>query len=71
VIASGVVDGGHATRASRVFSLLLRLSEGKVLTLSPSPDQALSITPVGEDVLAGNSNWLDCIIWITGLVVFI
>lgn len=40
---------------------LLQLPQGKALTLPTSPDQALTIMPAGEDVLAGNSNWLDSV----------
>jgi len=38
---------------------LLKLAEHKTLTLPFSPDQALTITPAGEAVLAGKSNWLN------------
>lgn len=38
---------------------LLKLSEGKKLTLPTSKDQELSITPAGLDVLSGKLNWLD------------
>lgn len=38
---------------------LLVLPEGKKLTLPTSPDQQLSLTPAGKEVLAGQRNWLD------------
>jgi hypothetical protein len=38
---------------------LLALPEGKKLTLPASEDQELTITPVGLEVLSGNSSWLD------------
>ncbi len=37
---------------------LLKLPEGKQLTLPTSKDQELTITPVGLDVLSGKQNWL-------------
>lgn len=38
---------------------LLQLAAGKTLTLPASPEQELSITAAGQDVLAGRRNWLD------------
>ncbi len=38
---------------------LLQLPEGKSLALPSTPDQVLSITADGEQVLAGEKNWLD------------
>lgn len=38
---------------------LIKLPEGKQLTLPTSPDQALSITSIGEEVLSGKRNWFD------------
>ncbi len=38
---------------------LLRVSTGKRLTAPPSPDQELTITPIGKDVAAGRKNWLE------------
>lgn len=38
---------------------LLILPVGKELTLPTSPDQELTITPHGEEVLSGKRNWLD------------
>lgn len=38
---------------------LLKLPDGKELTLPTSPDQELSITKTGEEVLAGKKNWTD------------
>ena len=38
---------------------LLELPPGKRLTLPTSPDQELTITPAGADVLDGKLNWLD------------
>lgn len=49
---------------------LLKLVEGKALTLPVTPDQALTITPAGIDVLTGTCNWLDSIDldrWIGGV----
>jgi hypothetical protein len=49
---------------------LLKLPAGKQLTLPTSPDQALSVTPAGEEVLAGKRNWLDMVTldcWIGGV----
>jgi len=49
---------------------LLKLPEGKKLTLPTSPDQKLSLTPKGLEVLSGKSNWLDIIEldrWIGGV----
>jgi len=40
---------------------LLELPQNKALNLPASPDQALTITPAGEEVLAGKSNWLDSV----------
>lgn len=37
---------------------LLILPQGKTLTLPTSPDQELTITPQGEEVLSGKRNWL-------------
>lgn len=49
---------------------LLRLPQGKKLTLPSSPDQELSLTDAGRETLAGNrnrliSNTIDC--WIGGV----
>lgn len=38
---------------------LLRLSEGEALTSPINPNQELTTTPAGEDVLSGKRNWLD------------
>ncbi len=38
---------------------LITLTKGKKLTLPASPDQELSITSEGEEVLSGKQNWLD------------
>ena len=38
---------------------LLKLAEGVQWTMPPKPDQELSITPMGEAVLAGEKNWLE------------
>lgn len=38
---------------------LITLPEGKQLTLPTSPDQELTITPAGEEILSGKRNWLD------------
>jgi hypothetical protein len=38
---------------------LLKLPEGKELTLPTSPDQELTITPAGTEVLSGKRNWLE------------
>lgn len=38
---------------------LLKLPEGKELTLPTSPDQELTITPEGKEVLSGKRNWLE------------
>lgn len=38
---------------------LITLPAGKQLTLSSSPDQALTITPEGKAVLSGKQNWLE------------
>ena len=38
---------------------LLKLPEGKKLTLPTSKDQELTITPLGLDVLSGKRNWLE------------
>ena len=49
---------------------LLKLPEGKELTLPTNPDQELTITPMGEEVLAGKSDWLDMVqidYWIGGV----
>lgn len=40
-------------------SPLISLPKDKELTLPTSPDQELSITPEGEEVLLGKRNWLD------------
>lgn len=37
---------------------LLKLAKGKELTLPTNPDQELTITPAGEDVLSGQGSWL-------------
>lgn len=37
---------------------LLELPEGKLLTLPTSPDQELTITQTGRDVLSGKKDWL-------------
>lgn len=49
---------------------LLKLPEGKKLTLPTHPDQELTITPMGKEVLDGEKNWLDLIEldrWIGGV----
>jgi len=49
---------------------LLKLAEGKALSLPASPDQALTITTAGEEVLAGKRNWLDNLVldrWMGGV----
>ena len=49
---------------------LLKLPYGKDLTLPSSPDQELSITPEGKEVLSGKRNWLEIIEmdrWIGGV----
>ncbi len=49
---------------------LLKLPKGKKLTLPTSPDQELSITATGLDVLSGKSSWLEIIDidrWIGGV----
>ena len=49
---------------------LLKLPEGKKLSLPTATDQELTITPEGMDVLSGKSNWLDSIDlnrWIGGV----
>lgn len=38
---------------------LLKLPEGKTLTLPPQPDQELTITKEGKAVLSGQRSWLD------------
>ena len=38
---------------------LLKLAEGKSLTLPINPNQELTITPAGKAVLSGMANWLD------------
>ncbi|WP_428088255.1 hypothetical protein [Candidatus Thioglobus sp.] len=38
---------------------LLKLPEGKKLTLPTAKDQELTITPAGLDVLSGKRNWLE------------
>lgn len=38
---------------------LLKLSEGNKLSLPINPDQKITITKTGEDVLLGQINWLD------------
>lgn len=51
-------------------SPLLKLPEGKVLTLPTSSDQELTITPQGEEVLSGKRNWLELVQidkWIGGV----
>ena len=40
---------------------LLRLPEGNAPGLPSSPEQALTITPAGEEVLAGRRHWLDSV----------
>ena len=42
-------------------SPLLKLLDGKALTLPTSPDQELTIAPEGKDVLFGKKNWLEII----------
>ena len=52
------------------FPPLITLPEKKNLTLPSSPDQELTMTKVGEDVLHGTLNWLDIIDvdrWIGGV----
>ena len=49
---------------------LLELPPGKQLTLPPRPDQELSITSAGNEVLKGKRNWLNMIVidrWIGGV----
>jgi len=49
---------------------LLKLPAGKELTLPTSPDQELSITPAGKEVLSGKRDWLDIVEldrWIGGV----
>ena len=49
---------------------LLKLAEGKVLSLPASSDQTLTITPAGEEVLAGKRSWLDSVVldrWMGGV----
>ncbi|SFG47706.1 hypothetical protein [Neptunomonas qingdaonensis] len=49
---------------------LLKLPQGKELTLPMSPDQELSLTQAGKDVLSGKRNWLEIIEqdrWIGGV----
>mgnify|MGYP001815426655 CR=1 FL=1 len=49
---------------------LLKLAEGKTLSLPASPDQALTITTAGEEVLAGKRNWRDSLVldrWMGGV----
>lgn len=49
---------------------LLQLPPDKQLTLPTNPDQELSITSAGKEVLAGKRNWLDLTIidhWIGGV----
>ena len=49
---------------------LLKLPDGKELTLPTDPDQELTITPEGKDVLSGKRNWLEIIEldhWIRGV----
>lgn len=49
---------------------LLALSSGNVLTLPAGPDQLLTVTPAGREVLAGARNWLDMVVldrWIGGV----
>ena len=49
---------------------LLKLPDGKELSIPPSPDQELTITPEGKEVLAGKRNWLDILDidrWIGGV----
>lgn len=49
---------------------LLKLPEGLKLTLPTSPDQELSITAAGKNVLAGKKNWLEMVEldrWIGGV----
>jgi len=48
----------------------LELAEGKALSLPASPDQTLTITTAGEEVLAGKRNWLDSLVldrWMGGV----
>lgn len=49
---------------------LLELPEGKELTLPSRPDQELTITAAGRDVLAGKRDWLEIVAldrWIGGV----
>ena len=49
---------------------LLKLADGKELTQPTSPNQELTITPEGKDVLSGKRNWLEIIEvdrWIGGV----
>jgi hypothetical protein len=49
---------------------LLELVEGKTLSLPARPDQSLSITTAGEEVLTGKRNWLDSLVldrWMGGV----
>ncbi len=49
---------------------LLKLPEDKALTLPTSPDQELTITSAGKEVLSGKRNWLEMIKidhWIGGV----
>jgi len=49
---------------------LLELPEGKELTLPTSPDQELTLTQAGKNVLSGKRNWLEIINqgrWIGGV----
>jgi len=58
------------TSALKTSTPLLKLAEGEQWTMPPTADQELSITPMGDVVLAGEKNWLelaeiDC--WIGGV----
>jgi len=49
---------------------LLKIPEGKKLTLPTSPDQELTITPTGREVLDGRRDWLEIVSldrWIGGV----
>ena len=49
---------------------LLAMSTGKEMTLPANPDQELSITEEGKEVLSGNRNWLELVQldrWIGGV----
>lgn len=49
---------------------LLKLSKGNEITIPVGPDQKLTVSTVGKDVLAGRKNWLEIISlnkWIGGV----